>query len=252
MLQILLSQPLEDYDLSTLRYLELGRRAAGARGRGGVPPPGAVGVDPPGLRADRDRRADLDQPRRPRAARARSGCRSRAPRCGSSTTRAQLPAGRDRRDLLPLAGRDAGLLDARRRPPPRRCADGWLHTGDVGYLDADGYLFIVDRKKDLIIRGGFNVYPRDVEDALVEHPAVEMAGVVGRPDRRPRRGGRRVRGAAPRRRGDAEELIEWARRAHRRLQVSARGAPRRRDPADRRRQDRPQGAASAGGETASA
>ena len=59
--------------------------------------------------------------------------------------------------------------------------DGWLYTGDVGCLDEDGYLFIVDRKKDLIIRGGFNVYPRDVEDALVEHPAVQMAAVVGRP-----------------------------------------------------------------------
>ncbi len=62
--------------------------------------------------------------------------------------------------------------------------DGWLLTGDVGYLDEDGYLYIVDRKKDLIIRGGFNVYPRDVEDALVEHPAVQMAGVVGRPSQR--------------------------------------------------------------------
>src|SRR5207248_7885834 len=61
--------------------------------------------------------------------------------------------------------------------------DGWLHTGDIGYLDAEGYLYIVDRKKDLIIRGGFNVYPRDVEDALVEHPAVELAAVVGKPDR---------------------------------------------------------------------
>jgi long-chain acyl-CoA synthetase len=60
--------------------------------------------------------------------------------------------------------------------------NGWLHTGDVGYLDEDGFLFIVDRKKDLIIRGGFNVYPRDVEDALLEHPAVATAGVVGRPD----------------------------------------------------------------------
>ena len=50
--------------------------------------------------------------------------------------------------------------------------DGWLHTGDLGYMDEEGYLFVVDRKKDLIIRGGFNVYPRDVEDALVEHPDV--------------------------------------------------------------------------------
>ena len=60
--------------------------------------------------------------------------------------------------------------------------DGWLHTGDLGYFDDDGYLYVVDRKKDLIIRGGFNVFPRDVEEALLEHPAVAAAGVVGRPD----------------------------------------------------------------------
>jgi long-chain acyl-CoA synthetase len=61
---------------------------------------------------------------------------------------------------------------------------GWLHTGDIGRLDADGYLYVVDRKKDLIIRGGFNIFPRDVEDVLLQHPAVAMAGVVGRPDER--------------------------------------------------------------------
>jgi long-chain acyl-CoA synthetase len=60
--------------------------------------------------------------------------------------------------------------------------DGWLQTGDLGRLDADGYLHVVDRKKDLIIRGGFNVFPRDVEEALLEHPAIAAAGVVGRPD----------------------------------------------------------------------
>ncbi len=60
--------------------------------------------------------------------------------------------------------------------------DGWLRTGDIGHLDADGYLSVVDRTKDLIIRGGFNVYPRDVEDALLAHPAVSAAAVVGRPD----------------------------------------------------------------------
>jgi long-chain acyl-CoA synthetase len=62
--------------------------------------------------------------------------------------------------------------------------DAWFHTGDVGRLDADGYLSIVDRMKDLIIRGGYNVYPRDVEDVLLEHSDVFMAAVVGRPDER--------------------------------------------------------------------
>jgi long-chain acyl-CoA synthetase len=59
--------------------------------------------------------------------------------------------------------------------------NGWLHTGDVGYRDADGYCYIVDRKKDVIIPSGFNVYPREVEDVLYQHAAVAEAGVVGLP-----------------------------------------------------------------------
>jgi long-chain acyl-CoA synthetase len=58
---------------------------------------------------------------------------------------------------------------------------GWLHTGDMARVDEDGYFFIVDRKKDLIIRGGYNVYPREVEEVLYEHPAVREAAVVGVP-----------------------------------------------------------------------
>ncbi len=58
---------------------------------------------------------------------------------------------------------------------------GWLHTGDVGYLDEDGYLYIVERKKDLIIRNGQNVYPRDAEEVLAQHPAVMEVAVVGIP-----------------------------------------------------------------------
>jgi long-chain acyl-CoA synthetase len=59
---------------------------------------------------------------------------------------------------------------------------GWLHTGDVAKVDDDGYFFIVDRKKDMIIRGGYNVYPREIEEVLYEHPAVREAAVVGVPD----------------------------------------------------------------------
>jgi fatty-acyl-CoA synthase len=59
--------------------------------------------------------------------------------------------------------------------------DGWLHTGDIARLDAEGYLTIVDRKKDMIVSGGFNVYPREVEDALFAHPAVRQAAVFGAP-----------------------------------------------------------------------
>jgi long-chain acyl-CoA synthetase len=63
-------------------------------------------------------------------------------------------------------------------------AGGWFHSGDLGYRDEDGYFFIVDRKKDLIIRGGYNVYPREIEEVLYEHPAVAEAAVVGVPDER--------------------------------------------------------------------
>ena len=59
---------------------------------------------------------------------------------------------------------------------------GWFRTGDVGYLDGDGYLALIDRTKDVILRGGYSVYPREVEDALYEHPAVSEAVVVGVPD----------------------------------------------------------------------
>jgi len=59
---------------------------------------------------------------------------------------------------------------------------GWHHTGDIGYLDADNYLYIVDRAKDMIISGGFNVYSAEVEQAVMEHPAVQDCAVVGLPD----------------------------------------------------------------------
>ena len=58
----------------------------------------------------------------------------------------------------------------------------WLHTGDLGYLDADGYLFIVDRKKDLIKTSGYQAWPREIEETLAAHPAVAEVGVAGIPD----------------------------------------------------------------------
>jgi long-chain acyl-CoA synthetase len=59
--------------------------------------------------------------------------------------------------------------------------DGWFRTGDLGRVDKDGYFEIVDRKKDMIIRGGYNVYPREIEEVLYEHPAVTEAAVIGLP-----------------------------------------------------------------------
>jgi long-chain acyl-CoA synthetase len=61
---------------------------------------------------------------------------------------------------------------------------GWLHTGDLGYRDTDGFYYIVDRLKDLIIRGGYNVYPREVEEVLYTHPGIGEAAVIGQPDER--------------------------------------------------------------------
>jgi long-chain acyl-CoA synthetase len=87
--------------------------------------------------------------------------------------------------------------------------DGWLSTGDVGYLDDERYLFLVDRKKDLIVRGGYNVYPREVEEALYAHPDVLETAVVGIADERL---GEEVAAVVVRRPGataSADELQAW-------------------------------------------
>lgn len=88
---------------------------------------------------------------------------------------------------------------------------GWLHTGDIGEIDEDGYLSIVDRKKDLIIRGGTNVYPRELEEVLMTHPAVALCAVVGIPDERL---GEEVKAFVVKRQGaplTELELIAWCR-----------------------------------------
>jgi long-chain acyl-CoA synthetase len=210
MLQILLSQPLEDYDLSSLRYVSSGgaplapeveeefcRRVPSASIRQGYgltetaalistnptgrEKPGSVGIPVPGTELQ-----ILDEHGR------------------------ELPAG----EPGEIVCRSPGVMGGYWRSPDvtaQALRDGWLYTGDIGYLDAEGYLFIVDRKKDVIIRGGFNVYPRDVEDALLTHPAVQVAAVVGRPDRE---SGEEVVAFVSLHPGSAvtaDDLIAWAR-----------------------------------------
>ena len=88
---------------------------------------------------------------------------------------------------------------------------GWMHTGDAGYLDEEGYLFVKDRIKDMIVSGGENVYPREVEDVLLEHPAIADAAVIGVPDER---WGETVKAIVVLRSGETvhiEDLVEFCR-----------------------------------------
>lgn len=90
-------------------------------------------------------------------------------------------------------------------------ADGWIHTGDAGYLDADGYLFIHDRMKDMIISGGENIYPAEVESAIFGHPAVQEVAVIGIPDEK---WGETVKAVCVPKPGmsvDEADIIAWAR-----------------------------------------
>jgi fatty-acyl-CoA synthase len=90
-------------------------------------------------------------------------------------------------------------------------ADGWIHTGDAGYLDADGYLYIHDRMKDMIISGGENVYPAEVESAIFGHPAVQEVAVIGIPDAK---WGETVKAVVVPKPGmsvDEGDIIAWAR-----------------------------------------
>jgi long-chain acyl-CoA synthetase len=181
MLQMLLAQPLEDADLSSLTYVTSGgsplapavraefeRRVPTARvcdGYGCTEVTSTATMNPPDARRD----GSVGQPL--------PGVRLRI----EGPAGQELTAGVDGEVCVASPGVMAGYWndpDA----TAEAVVDGWLHTGDIGHVDEDGYLVVVDRSKDLIIRGGFNVYPRDVEDVLLTHPAVAAAAVVGRPD----------------------------------------------------------------------
>jgi long-chain acyl-CoA synthetase len=174
MLQLLLALPVEDYDLSDLRYVV----------SGGAPLP-------PETAAELLRRVPQVEIREGYGLTETAALVSSSPpgqaRLGSVGK--PVPGVEVRIDGDEAVGeicvRSRSVMLGYWQAPDltaETIRDGWLHTGDLGYLDDDGYLYVVDRKKDLIIRGGFNVFPRDVEEALVKHPAVAAAGVVGRPD----------------------------------------------------------------------
>jgi long-chain acyl-CoA synthetase len=91
--------------------------------------------------------------------------------------------------------------------------DGWFHTGDVGYQDEDGYIFLVDRVKDLIIVSGFNVYPREVEDALYRHPKVAEAAVIGIPHPYTGEAVKAIVALKPGETATEEEIVEHCRRS---------------------------------------
>jgi long-chain acyl-CoA synthetase len=96
-----------------------------------------------------------------------------------------LPAGKE--NVGELVTRGAHVMKGYLNRPEATAeafAGGWFHTGDLGYMDEDGFFFIVDRKKELIIRGGYNVYPREIEEVLYGHPAIAEVAVIGVPDDR--------------------------------------------------------------------
>ncbi|MGH7904690.1 MAG: class I adenylate-forming enzyme family protein [Candidatus Dormibacteraceae bacterium] len=211
MLQMLLGQPLEEHDLSSLRILSSGASP--------LPPEVAVEIEGriPGVEVREGygctESASIISATRP--GRRRLGAVGE-PVPGLEVriideSGGEVPPG----EPGEICVRSPGVMLGYWRAPEATAAavaDGWLRTGDIGRQDGDGFLRVIDRKKDLIIRGGFNVFPRDVEDALAEHPAVALAGVVGRPD--PELGEEVVAFVSLRPGAEAgvEELVEFGRR----------------------------------------
>ncbi|GAC1329140.1 MAG: long-chain fatty acid--CoA ligase [Candidatus Dormibacteria bacterium] len=181
MVQVLLAQPLEDHDLSALRYIACGAAPLAAEvineierrlpavevreGYGLTESSAIISSNRPGRR----RVGSVGEPV--------PGCTVRI----LDDNDTEVAEGQ----LGEICASSPMIMQGYWNAPDLTAVtvrDGWLHTGDIGRVDADGYVYIVDRKKDLIIRNGFNVYPRDAEDVLLEHPDVVLAAVVGRPD----------------------------------------------------------------------
>ncbi len=122
----------------------------------------------------------------------------------------ELPPGRDNVGEIVIRGHNV-MKGYFRKPEATAEAfrSGWFHTGDMGYVDENGFFFIVDRKKELIIRGGFNVYPREVEEVLYAHPAVQEAAVIGVPDEKFGEEVKAVVMLKPGRQATEDELIAW-------------------------------------------
>ncbi|MGB3438361.1 MAG: AMP-binding protein [Actinophytocola sp.] len=177
MLQLLLTQPLADHDLSSLRTF----------GSGGA-------TLPPAVREEVEKVFGVTLlegyglTEASAAVAAESVADHRAGSVGKPLPHAEVAILDPDGNAAPVGEicvRGQGVMLGYWNEPEltaRTIRDGWLHTGDIGRLDDDGFLYVVDRMKDLIIRGGFNVFPRDVEDVLLEHPAVRLAACVGRPD----------------------------------------------------------------------
>ncbi|MGN5478376.1 class I adenylate-forming enzyme family protein [Cupriavidus basilensis] len=118
--------------------------------------------------------------------------------------------------------------------------DGWLHTGDIARVDEAGYLYLVDRRKDMIISGGFNVYPTEVEATLYQHPDVLEACVISVPDDTWGESVKAVVTLRPGRAATAQQLDYPLPGTHCRLQVAALDRLRRRAAQERQRQAGPQ------------
>ena len=153
-----------------------------------------------------------------------SGCARPARRCPASSLRSSMPTatgcrrGRSARSPPAPARTWRATGICRKQPRKTLDRDGWLRTGDAGYMDEDGYLYIHDRIKDMIISGGENIYPAEVESALCDHPDVAEAAVIGIPDDKWGEAVKAIVVMKPGKTGERDRHHQLHPRAHRGLQ----------------------------------